>query len=51
MTTKVIRATKELSLNMGGEVYDVLLIPRERIVEIDYTDCPEDDPAEDKKDE
>ena len=35
---KVIRATKELSVNINGEVYDALLIPREPVVEIDQQD-------------
>lgn len=49
MTIKKILATKELTLNMGGVVYDVLLIPRERVVEMDYSQCPEDAPKLKKK--
>ena len=49
MTIKKILATKELTLNMGGVVYDVLLIPREQVVEMDYSQCPEDAPKLKKK--
>lgn len=41
---KQILATMELSLNMGGNVYDVLLIPRDRLVDVDYSQVPERDP-------
>ena len=39
-----VLATKELTLNMGGAEYDVLLIPRDKIVDIDYSECPEEHP-------
>lgn len=42
--SKQIIATKELSVNIGGIIYDVLLIPRDKFVEVDYSNCPEDDP-------
>ena len=41
---KKVLATKELTLNMGGVEYDVLFIPRDRIVDIDYSECPEEHP-------
>lgn len=41
---KQILATKELSVNIGGIVYDALLIPREKFVNVDYRNFPEDDP-------
>lgn len=44
MGVKQILATKELVLNIGGIEYDVLLIPRDRLVDVNYKDCPEDDP-------
>lgn len=39
-----ILATKECVLNIGGLEYDVLLIPREKLVDVSYKNCPEDDP-------
>lgn len=41
---KKVLATKELTLNIGGVEYDVLLIPRDRMVDIDYSECPEEHP-------
>lgn len=41
---KKILATKELSINIGGVIYDVLLIPRDVVVDVDYSQVPEDDP-------
>lgn len=41
---KRLLATKELSVNIGGIIYDALLIPRELLVDVDYRNCPEDDP-------
>lgn len=46
---KKVLATKELVVSIGGVVYDALLIPRERLVDIDYSNCPEDDPRREKK--
>lgn len=53
MGVKQILATKELSVNIGGIIYDVLLIPRDICVEVDYRNCPEDDPRfkNDKRDD
>jgi hypothetical protein len=42
--TKMILATKELTVTINGMTYDCLLIPRERFVNVDYRDCPEDHP-------
>lgn len=42
---KKVLATKELTLNIGGVEYDVLLIPRDRMVDIDYSECPEEHPV------
>lgn len=44
-TPKAVRATREIVVNIHGEEFDCLLIPRKRFVSIDYTDCPELDPA------
>lgn len=41
---KTILATKELKVIIGGIEYDCLLIPTCRLVDIDYSDCPEDHP-------
>lgn len=41
---KKVLATRDLTLNMGGVEYDVLLIPRDRMVDIDYSECPENHP-------
>lgn len=38
---KTILATKELEANIGGVIYDVLLIPREKLVDIDYSELKE----------
>lgn len=42
--TKRILATKELKVSIGGVEYEALLIPTEKIVDVDYRNCPEDDP-------
>lgn len=50
-TNNVVRkllATRELTVNMNGVEYDVLLIPRDKIVDIDYSECPELHPLADK---
>lgn len=41
---KLIRATREITVNINGEEYDALLIPKEGVVEIDFSRFPEDDP-------
>lgn len=43
-TRKVIRATREITVNINGETFDALLIPRDGMVEIDFSAFPEDDP-------
>lgn len=43
--TKVVLATKEIVVNIHGVEYDCLLIPRNEIVNIDFTQCPEDHPV------
>jgi len=43
-TRKIVRATKEIVVEIGGERYQALLIPERPIVEVDFTQCPEDDP-------
>jgi hypothetical protein len=43
-TRKVIRATREIVVSINGEEYDALLIPRKNLVEVDFTQFPEDDP-------
>jgi hypothetical protein len=40
----VIRATREITVNIRGETYDALLIPRKPILDVDFTQFPEDDP-------
>lgn len=47
--SKEVLATRELTLNMNGKLYDVLLIPRERVVDVDYSQAPELDPKNKKK--
>ena len=42
---KKILATKELTVNINGMIYDVLLIPRDIVVEVDYAQCPEEYPV------
>ena len=41
---QILRATREIVVNIHGEDYDCLLIPRKPFVEVDYTQFPEDDP-------
>lgn len=41
---KQLLATKELKVIIGGKEYDCLLIPTEQVVDVDYRNCPEDDP-------
>lgn len=43
-TRKVVRADKEFTVILKGERYHALLIPESPVVEIDFSDCPEDDP-------
>lgn len=38
---KKILATKELTVNIDGAVYDALLIPRDRVVDVEYPDTRE----------
>lgn len=42
--TKMIVASKEFRVNIGGLEYDCLLIPTARVVDVDYRQCPEDRP-------
>lgn len=42
--TKVILASKELKVIIGGIEYDCLLIPHEKVVDVDFRNCPEDHP-------
>lgn len=44
-TRKIVRATREIVVNINGEEYDALLIPRNAMVEIDFSQFPEDDPV------
>ena len=43
-TRKIIRATREVIVSINGEEYDALLIPRNAMVEVDFSQYPEDDP-------
>jgi hypothetical protein len=43
-TRQIIRATREITVNIHGETYDALLIPRQSLVEVDFSQFPEDDP-------
>lgn len=47
---KQILATRELTVNIEGKVYDVLLIPRDKLVDVDYSKAPELDPTRQQKD-
>lgn len=38
---KTLLATRELTVDINGVTYDVLLIPREKAVDIDYSKAPE----------
>ena len=42
--TKVLLANKELKVIIGGIEYECLLIPTEKVVDVDYRQCPEDHP-------
>lgn len=42
--TKCIIATKELEVKIGGVEYDCLLIPKNKYMDIDFTEHPEDHP-------
>ncbi len=46
---RTVLATRELTVNINGKLYDCLLIPRERIVNIDYSEAPELAPKKRKK--
>lgn len=41
---KQLLATKDITVNIGGIEYDCLLIPKTRLMDIDYSDIPEEDP-------
>lgn len=43
MTVELL-ATRELTVNINGKIYDILLIPREPLVDVDYSQAPELDP-------
>lgn len=47
---KQILATRELTVNIEGKVYDVLLIPREKFVDVDCSQAPELDPTKPQED-
>ena len=38
---KTLIATREITVNINGAIYDVLLVPREKTVDIDYSKAPE----------
>ena len=42
--TKCIIATKELEVKIGGIEYDCLLIPKNKYMDVDFRNCPEDHP-------
>ena len=42
--TKTIISTKEITVNMYGVEYDCILIPKEIIVDVDYSITPENHP-------
>ena len=42
--TKCIIATKELEVKIGGVEYDCLLIPKNKYMDVDFRNCPEDHP-------
>lgn len=42
--TKTIISTKEITVNMNGIEYDAILIPRDIIVDVDYSAAPENHP-------
>lgn len=48
MTVELL-ATRELTVNINGKIYDVLLIPREPLVNVDYSEAPELDPKNKEK--
>ena len=41
---KSIKATREITVVIHGVEYDALLIPKNAMIEIDYSQFPEDDP-------
>jgi hypothetical protein len=43
-TRKIIQATREITVNINGQEFDALLIPKNAMVEIDFSQFPEDDP-------
>ncbi|WP_299315065.1 hypothetical protein [uncultured Halomonas sp.] len=43
-TRKIVPATKEITANIKGIEYDVMLIPKQFMVEMDFAQFPEDDP-------
>lgn len=42
--TKCIIATKELEVKIGGIEYDCLLVPKNKYMDVDFSNCPEDHP-------
>lgn len=44
MVRKIL-ATKDIVMIIEGVTYDALLIPREKMVDMDYSNHPEDDPT------
>lgn len=44
MGIKRILATKEIEVKINGIEYLALLIPKDIVVDVDYRNCPEDDP-------
>ncbi|MGI6221580.1 MAG: hypothetical protein ACOYIP_06920 [Coriobacteriales bacterium] len=42
--TKTLISTKEITVNMNGVEYDCILIPRDIVVDVDYSLVPENHP-------
>ena len=49
VTRKIIRATREVTVDINGEKYHVLVIPDQPNVEVDYSEFPEGDPLRRKE--
>lgn len=45
MKVKQVIATRELSVNVNGIEYELLMIPKDPFMEVDYSLCPEMHPA------
>lgn len=42
---KRLVATRDIKVSIHGVEYDCLLIPKDRLVDVDYTQAPEEHPA------